>query len=502
MKKVVIVAHYDTARSSLAFSPGMVRQFPLTFGLMKWCTFAVPVLLLLIAAPLPLSTVIHTYVWYVSLVAAAYLVIPLLINVHREIAMPFVSGAGDNASGVAAMLGVLHNLVPAPAASRYVTSNFPAATTRRSPEAAFEAGVVPQGSLLSYSPAGGRDPALELPGDFAWAEPDGQPARQPQRGQSRLPEFETIEFSAVDARSSGREAPSSRQPATFEDWIDDEDSGFGSAPSLPTAAEARFGAAEFEEKPKRGLLGGLGIGKRRKSEEDAHAAEWLGVDGEFDARKAGQEIGSWDNFEPSERKRAAPKPHQDDDDSAGGLGWKGGWAGDDPIEDDEFAATEAARIRRRVTEMVDRELVEKEVWFVATGAEEVGTAGMEAFLGAYGDELRDALIINLDNVGSGQLSWVTVEGMARRYHANARLIGLAKRVSREHEILVKPRAYTGLSTDATAALARGFKAMTLMAFDSAGLPVNWHWKTDTSDQIEPEVVERTTDLVTNMIREA
>jgi hypothetical protein len=92
--------------------------------------------------------------------------------------------------------------------------------------------------------------------------------------------------------------------------------------------------------------------------------------------------------------------------------------------------------------------------------------------------------------------------MARRYHANARLIGLAKRVSREHEILVKPRAYKGLSTDATAALARGFKAMTLMAFDTAGLPVNWHWKSDTSDQIETEVVKRATELVTSMIREA
>ena len=506
MKKVVIVAHYDTARASLAFSPGMVKQFPFTFSLMKWCTFAVPVLLLVMAVPLPWPTamgaLVHTYVWYASLVAAAYLLIPLLINAHREIAMPFVAGAGDNASGVAAMLGVLHNLVPEPDSTRFVTSNFPATAARRGPEVAFEAGVVPDGSLLSYSPAGGRDPSLELPSDFAWAEPDGEPARQPQRGQSRLPEFETIEFSAVDARSLGREAPSSRQPAVFEDWIDDEDEGQRSGAPLLSAEEARLGAAEFAEQPKRGLLDGLGIGKRRKRDEGPDAAEWLGVDEEFDARKAGAEIGTWDNFEPAQPKRQARRPDDDDDDAAGGLGWKGGWAGDDPIEDDEFAANEAARIRRRVTEMVDRELVEKEVWFVATGAEEVGTAGMEAFLAVYGDEVRDALIINIDNVGAGQLSWVTIEGMARRYHANARLIGLAKRVSRDHEILVKPRAYRGLSTDATAALARGFKAMTLMAFDSAGLPVNWHWKTDTSDQIEPEVVERATELVTHMIREA
>jgi hypothetical protein len=44
--------------------------------------------------------------------------------------------------------------------------------------------------------------------------------------------------------------------------------------------------------------------------------------------------------------------------------------------------------------------------------------------------------------------------------------------------------------------------MTLMAFDNSGLPLNWHWKTDTSENIEPEVVERVADLVTEMIREA
>ena len=41
-----------------------------------------------------------------------------------------------------------------------------------------------------------------------------------------------------------------------------------------------------------------------------------------------------------------------------------------------------------------------------------------------------------------------------------------------------------------------------MAFDNSGLPLNWHWKTDTSENIEPEVVERVADLVTEMIREA
>ena len=226
-----------------------------------------------------------------------------------------------------------------------------------------------------------------------------------------------------------------------------------------------------------------------KKEDDADVRGWLGVDDGFDARKAGKEIGSWDNF----------GEEGDDDD---GLGWKGGWAGDDPIGDDDFAANEAARIRRKVTESSDRDLTEKELWFVATGAEEVGTVGMEAFLDAYGEEIKDALIINIDNVGAGQLSWVTAEGMARRYRANQRLIGLAKRVARERDIFVKPRVYKGLSTDATPALARGYKAMTIMGFGANGVPVNWHWSSDTSANVDPELIDRVTDLVTNMIRQA
>ena len=516
LKRVVIVAHYDSARSSLAFSPGMVGQFPLTFLLMKIATFAIPVVLLIDGLPLPGPVEIYRYVWYVAVVLAACLLAPLLINLQRELGMPFVDGANDNASGVAAMLGVLHNLVSEPEVGRFVTSQFP--PIRRGPEAAAEAGLVPEGSLLNYTPASGRGAGTELPDDFQWAEPEAPSDRSASRGQGSFLDFDTVDFGGIGGPgptahevASGRAAtPPPREPEPvpaeqahqrpvrerppLEDFaagVLDDDAplpGSSGAGASTPVMEAPGDRGATRPKRKGGLLGGLG---RKKQEDDADVKGWLGVDDGFDARQAGKDIGSWDKF------------GDDGDDDAGGLGWKGGWAGEDPIGDDDFAASEAKRIRRRVAEGgSDRELTEKEVWFVATGAEEVGTAGMEAFLELYGEDVRDALIINIDNVGAGQLSWVTAEGMARRYRANARLIGLAKRVSRELDILVKPRVYKGLSTDATPALARGYKAMTLMGFGSNGLPVNWHWQTDTTANIEPELVERVTALVTGMIREA
>lgn len=481
LRRIVIVAHYDSARSSLAFSPNLVGNFATTMGLMKLATLLTPVFVLAMA--LPWTQRYEPWLWYATMAVSAYLVVPVLINVHRELFMPFVDGANDNASGVAAMLGVMERLVPEPDAVSLSTSEF--AAVRRGREAAYDLDVVPEGAELRYTPAGPTSEDVVLPDDFTWAEP----ASSAPRNQGVL-EFDTVEFAAVDEHP----AAAGRSSAATDSWA--EDVGDVTADASRVAPDvlppdiAGPGPDEMEP-PRRsrkagGLFAGLG---RRKPREDAAPRDWLGVDEDFDARKAGRDIGSWDNF-------------GEDDPDDDGFGWKGGWAGDDPIGDPDFAASEAARIRRRVTEAVDRELTEKEVWFVATGAEEVGTLGMQALLKEYGDELRESLIINIDGCGAGTLYWASAEGMARRYRANARLVGLARRVSRETETLIKPRLYKGLSTDATPALARGYKALSIMAFDQNGMPVNWHWKTDTADTLDPSLIEKTAEFVTAMVREA
>jgi hypothetical protein len=91
--------------------------------------------------------------------------------------------------------------------------------------------------------------------------------------------------------------------------------------------------------------------------------------------------------------------------------------------------------------------------------------------------------------------------MARRYRGDRRLASLAKRVSRDNNLLVRPRAYKGLSTDATCALARGYRAISVMAFDINGRIPNWHWYADTADNVSPELVELASTFVAAMVRE-
>lgn len=468
VRRVVIVAHYDAAKSSLAFSPGMVRNFELTFALMKWATFLVPVLILARALPIPMPAGLEQGLWYGAMAIAAYLLVPTLINVHRELAMPPVDGANDNASGVAAMLGVMERLVAEPEDEEVAHPiRLP---VRRTEEAAYEAEVVPDGALLTYSPAHAPEAFDEGFADELWSGLTG-----PIAGQGSLMPREGDASLGGDA--------------------DDADDAFAEPQRLPPNEPDDTAAEDGRRAKRRGLFGrGRGRGAAH-ADTDADAApeeerrgvrDWLGVKRGFDAREEGRSIGSWDNF-----------GGDDDDDE---FGFKGGRAGYDALDDPDFASEEASRIRRRVTERADRDLTEKEIWFVATGAEEAGTWGMRSLLDYYADDLRDAVIINIDNVGSGNVSWVTEEGMARRYRCDRRLASAAKRVAREEELPVRPRVYRGLSTDATPALARGYKAMSVMAFDINGRLPNWHWKTDTTENVSEENLRVTAEFVAGLIR--
>ncbi len=126
------------------------------------------------------------------------------------------------------------------------------------------------------------------------------------------------------------------------------------------------------------------------------------------------------------------------------------------------------------------------VMFVATGAEEVGTAGMIEFLEAYGDKVKDALIVNLDNIGTGHVCYIDCEGMLLGHRSSPILLWLSSRVVQKQKFPIWRASYRLLSTDATPALARGYQAMSVMAFDDDGKLPNWHWETDTVDKIEME----------------
>ncbi|MBF4510764.1 MAG: hypothetical protein ISP10_09860, partial [Aeromicrobium sp.] len=157
MMRVVVVAHYDTIKPSLATSPGMVRHTRLFGELTRWTTVLTPVVIAF--GLLPFAQGWKPWTGYAAIVAAAYLLWPLLLGVHRELFMHATDGANDNASGVAAMLGVMEATVPVPDESTAARR-----PVRRDAEAAYDADVVVPDALLEYREVpGGPDAGQTMP---------------------------------------------------------------------------------------------------------------------------------------------------------------------------------------------------------------------------------------------------------------------------------------------------------------------------------------------------
>lgn len=232
-----------------------------------------------------------------------------------------------------------------------------------------------------------------------------------------------------------------------------------SAPAAPAA------------KPQKRGLGGL-FGRKKKNEQDS-MSDWLGVEDDYDAKKSGRGIGSWDNFE-------------DDDD-----GWKGGATSSDGASAEDMLAA--------VASMGDDELLGHDIWFVATGASDCDGAGMKAFLAAHRDKLRGVFFINLESIGAGRLSVVTVEGEQQLLKGDRRIMNLVNKVCKSFHVDCGAFEMPYATTDAYAALEASRRALTIAGVDGPRLACA-HTEDDLPYNVNPTNIATVSEVVTEVIR--
>jgi hypothetical protein len=137
-----------------------------------------------------------------------------------------------------------------------------------------------------------------------------------------------------------------------------------------------------------------------------------------------------------------------------------------------------------------------------TGCEEVGTRGAQAYVRSDPERARKTTFINFDSVGGdAPVRYILREGMPFGRPASTRLIDIVHRISaRRPDLGLRPAANTGaLTTDATVALAHGCDALTFIARERT-IP-NYHWPTDTYENISPRTVARTLEAGRLLLRE-
>ena len=248
------------------------------------------------------------------------------------------------------------------------------------------------------------------------------------------------------------------------------------APSMPVASGAQpletiSAPASAAPKPRKRGLGGL-FGRKKKNDQDS-MSDWLGVEDDYDAKKSGRGIGSWDNFE-------------DDND-----GWKGGATSSDGASDEDMLLA--------VASMGDDELLGHDIWFVATGASDCDGAGMKAFLASHRDKLRGVFFINLESVGAGRLSVVTVEGEQQLLKGDRRIMNLVSKVCKSFHVDCGALEMPYAKTDAYAALEASRRALTIAGVDGTRLACA-RTEDDLPHNVNPTNIATVSEVVTEVIR--
>ena len=248
------------------------------------------------------------------------------------------------------------------------------------------------------------------------------------------------------------------------------------APPMPVASGAQpietiSAPAPAAPKSRKRGLGGL-FGRKKKNEQDS-MSDWLGVEDDYDAKKSGRGIGSWDNFE-------------DDND-----GWKGGATSSDGASSEDMLSA--------VASMGDDELLGHDIWFVATGASDCDGAGMKAFLASHRDKLRGVFFINLESVGAGRLSVVTVEGEQQLLKGDRRIMNLVSKVCKSFHVDCGALEMPYAKTDAYAALEASRRALTIAGVDGTRLACA-RTEDDLPRNVNPTNIATVSEVVTEVIR--
>jgi hypothetical protein len=155
----------------------------------------------------------------------------------------------------------------------------------------------------------------------------------------------------------------------------------------------------------------------------------------------------------------------------------------------------AARLSRRPLQAT-------EVWFVFDGAEETDHAGVRDLLRRDGPLLREALFLGLEGLGSGEIVYLTRQGLCAPYHPTVELRALADRLSQTRPELDFRPAQMPAEDDVRTLRERGYHAMTIAGRDpQTGVLPHWHQPDDTEDTVSAETMERAADIVLGLLLE-
>ena len=504
-RPIVIVAHYDSPHTNFLVESPVAKYLPLVQKYARWCVVAIFVATFVqILRFLPDS--VRVLFWIVGILAALPLVSLSVADIAERFA-PCTIGANNNKSSVAALLGILENVRPtghrpevvhhfAGDAAALMPEPDEVVGVRHGEEVLNSLGILPEDCEISY-------------------------VAYDTTGASQTASLEDV-AEAVNATTEDERADEATSDKTVVyDSVDDEVNA--TMQQVHESADANATLVQPEEEhtqhakndfARRASLfdlpdpSGEAVDPLAPSAEPvthyvpAAAPEVEETESPFETISADEGISTEQDEKTPEAKRRSFRLFGRNDGPSDD--WKGGAAPSAELREDEESEEEPSisedDLRNAVLSLSDDELISHDIWFVALGASDFDHAGMREFLAKHRTDIRGAFLINLDCVGSGNLSILKNEGIGNVRRADRRMTRLLSTIATDLHIDVEQSAFDWGTTDATPAMQNSVRSVTLMGLNEDGLPALSRTAADVRENVNAGQCADAAALVTELIR--
>lgn len=142
-----------------------------------------------------------------------------------------------------------------------------------------------------------------------------------------------------------------------------------------------------------------------------------------------------------------------------------------------------------------------QVWLAFTGAEETDHAGLKTLLRDHDSALRGAAFIDMEGVGSGEIVYLTRQGLCLHYRPSPDLLALAEKVAGCRPDLDVHAAQMTVEDEVRTLREGGYRAICIAGRDpQTGTLPRWHRPDDTADTVSAQTLEQAAGFVMAMLQ--
>lgn len=260
--------------------------------------------------------------------------------------------------------------------------------------------------------------------------------------------------------------------------------------------------------------------KKAHDEMEETPQEWLEVDEDFDARTVGRDRGGWESFRSDEYDDYADDYFDDGQgsDAQQGNRWQGGGfsrvrlgrvdmrSGDgSDVAAEEVEIEPAPMVADDPSTEIERiyhfrnPAFNTEVWFVAIGSEIESHDGSRAFLDAHRDELRGALVVEVEALGNGTLSLAMSEGTFMPVKTSSRAKRRLRQVTGATGMSLDDVSIVGTDSISSTFIKNGVQSMHIFGAEN-DRPAMQGSRDDVLENVDFELLEKNVDYLMELVK--